>query len=80
MVKNCLPVQETKDSGLNPGSGISLGGGHGNLFQYSCLDNPMDRVAWWAMFHSVRESDVTEGLSTQTHSPSGKALQQTLQK
>ena len=31
-----------------PGSGRSLGEGNGNLFQYSCLENPMDRVAWKA--------------------------------
>ena len=33
------------DTGLNPGSGRSPGGGHGNLLQYSCLENPMDRGA-----------------------------------
>ena len=31
-----------------PESGRSLGGGHGNPFQYSCLENPMDRGDWWA--------------------------------
>ena len=31
-----------------PGSGRSPGGGHGNPLQYSYLDNPMDRGAWWA--------------------------------
>ena len=34
--------------GLNPGSGRSPGEGHGNLLQYSCLGNPVDRGAWWA--------------------------------
>ena len=33
---------------LDPGSGRSPGGGHGNPLQYSCLENPMDRGAWWA--------------------------------
>ena len=30
-----------------------LGEGHGNPFQYSCLENPMDRGAWWATVHEV---------------------------
>ena len=36
-----------------PGSGISLGRGNGNPLQYSCLENPMDRRAWWATVHGV---------------------------
>ena len=32
------------------------GGGHGNPLQYSCLENPMDRGAWWATVHGVTES------------------------
>ena len=37
------------DKGSIPGSGRSLlAGGHGNPFQYSCLENSMDRGAWWA--------------------------------
>ena len=39
-----------------PGSGRSPGGGHGNPLQYSCLDNPMERVAWWATVHGVTKS------------------------
>ena len=35
------------------GLGRSLGRGHGNTLQYSCLDNPMDRRAWWATVHGV---------------------------
>ena len=34
-------------------SGRSLGRGHGNPLQYSCLENPMDRGAWWATVHGV---------------------------
>ena len=34
-----------------PGSGRSPGGEHGNPLQYSCLKNPMDREAWWAVVH-----------------------------
>ena len=40
--------------GLIPGLGRSPGGGHGT--QYSCLDNPMDRGAWWATIHRVKKS------------------------
>ena len=40
------------DPGLIPGLGRCPGGGHGNLLQYSCLDNPMDRGAWQAEAHS----------------------------
>ena len=42
--------------GSVPGLGRSLGGGHGNPLQYSCLDNPMDRGACWAMVHRVTKS------------------------
>ena len=46
-VKN-LPASagDTRDAGSIPGLGRSPGGGHGNPFQYSCLENPMDRGAW----------------------------------
>ena len=37
-----------RDLGLISGSGRSPGGGNGNPFQYSSLENPMDRGAWWA--------------------------------
>ena len=37
---------DVKDLGLTPGLGRSPGGGHGNPFQYSRLENPMDRGAW----------------------------------
>ena len=47
---------DVSDAGLNPGSGGSLGGGHGNLLQYSCLENPMDREAWQATVHGVTKS------------------------
>jgi len=38
-----------RDVGSIPGSGRFPGEGNGNPFQYSCLENPMDRGAWWAM-------------------------------
>ena len=54
MVKN--PPANERDirvAGLIPESGRSPGGGHGNLPQYSCLENPMDRGAGWATVHGV---------------------------
>ena len=42
--------------GLIPGSERSPGGGHGNPLQYSCLENPTDRVAWQAIVHGVVNS------------------------
>ena len=44
------------DLGLGPGLGRSPGGGHGNPLQCSCLENPMDRGAWWATVHGVAKS------------------------
>ena len=41
------------DLGLIPGSGRSPGEGNGNPLQNSCLENPMDRGAWWATVHGV---------------------------
>ena len=51
VVKNCLPVHSCprpRDVGLIPKLGRSPGGRNGSPFQYSCLENPMDRGAWWA--------------------------------
>ena len=45
-----------RDTGSNPGSGRSPAGGNGNPLQYSCLENPMNRRAWWAKVHSVPQS------------------------
>ena len=44
------------DPGWIPGSGRSPGEGNGSSLQYSCLENPMDRGAWWATVHGVTES------------------------
>ena len=41
------------DLDLIPGLGRSLGGGHDNPLQYSCLENPMNRESWWAAGHGV---------------------------
>ena len=40
----------------NTGSGTSPGGGHGSPLQYSCLENPMDRGAWWPHFKNSQET------------------------
>ena len=47
---------DTGDVGLTPGSGRSPGVGNGNLFQYSCWDNPMDRGTWQATVHGLAKS------------------------
>ena len=49
-----------------PGLGRSPGEGNGNALQYSCLENPMDGGAWWAIVHGVAESQTQ--LSNFTHS------------
>ena len=54
-VKNLLVNSE--DKGLIPGSDRSPGEGNGNLFQYSCLGNPMDRGARRATVHGAAELD-----------------------
>ena len=49
-------VCNADEPGLNPGLGSSPGEGNGNPFQYSCLENPIDRGAWWATIHGVAKS------------------------
>ena len=49
-------VGDTGDMGSIPGSERSPGGGNGNPLQYSCLGNPMDGEAWWAIVHGVTKS------------------------
>ena len=50
------PPANSGDTGLIPGSGRLHGEGNGNMLQYSCLENPMDRGAWWATVHGVAKS------------------------
>ena len=58
VVKN--PSANAGDMGSVPGLGRSPGEGNGNLFQYACLGNPMDRGAWQSTVHGVAELDTTE--------------------
>ena len=64
VVKNLPAMQEIRVPLL--GQEDPLGGGHGNPLQYSWLENPTDRGAWWATVHGVIECDVTEQLNTTT--------------
>ena len=56
----CSEVKESAwnagDPGSIPGLGRSPGEGNGNPLQYSCLENPMERGAWWATVHGVAKS------------------------
>ena len=54
MVKN-LPANAGDECTIS-GLERSPGGRHGNTLQYSCLENPMDRGAWWATVHRVTKS------------------------
>ena len=64
VVKN-LPAS-ARDEGSIPGSGRSPGEGHGYSLRYSCLENSMDRGAWWATVHGATES--WTWLNAHTHS------------
>jgi len=58
LVVENLPANEAdiRDTGSIPGLGRSSRVGNGNSLQYSCLENPMDRGAWWAAVHGAAES------------------------
>ena len=47
---------DIRGTGWIPELGRSPGGGNGNPLQHSCLENPMDRGAWWAIVHRVTKS------------------------
>ena len=51
-----VPVYNAGDPGSIPGMGRSPGEGNGDPLQCSCLENPMDRGAWWATVHGVTKS------------------------
>ena len=60
------PPANIGDVGSILGLGRSPGGENGNPLQYSCLENSMDRGAWWAKVHGVAKSWMQ--LSMQEHS------------
>ena len=68
VLKNLLAnAGDIRDVGSILGSGRSPGEGHGSPFQYSCLENPKDRGAWWATVHRVTKSRTRlKRLSTHT--------------
>ena len=55
-----LPAKsgDARDLGSIPWLGRYLGVGNGNLLQYSCLENSMDRGAWWATVHGFMKSQI----------------------
>ena len=72
MVKN-LPadIGDTEDMGLIPGLGRSPGEKNGNPLQCSCLENPMDRGAWWATVHGAAKIRTRLSTHTMNRSPPG---------
>ena len=67
---NNLPANagDARDESLIPGLGRSPGGGNGNLLQYSCLENSMDRGAWQPVtVHRVTKSGTQLSTCTHTH-------------
>ena len=65
-------MQEVRDMQVQfPGSGGSPGKGNGNPIRYSCLENSMDRGAWWATVHGS-QSQTRQTTPTNTHSNLGK--------
>ena len=61
MVKNPpASTGDVRDVGSVSGSERSPGRGHSNSHQYSCLEDPMIRGAWWVGVHRIAETDVTE--------------------
>ena len=69
LVVKSLPANtgDLRDMGLILGSGRSPGGGNGSPLQYSCLENPMDRIAWQATVHRVAKSQTQLKLLAHVH-------------
>ena len=67
LAKDFPPGSDGEESACNagdlhwiPGLGRSPGKGHGNPFQYSCPENPMDSRAWWTPVQGHKKLDMTE--------------------
>ena len=70
-----VKIQSAKAGDGDPGLIPDSGGGHGNLFQDSCLENPMERGVWQVTAHSVAKNPIwLKRLSTHTHSLNIKRL------
>ena len=68
VVKNLSAgAEDTRVVGSIPGLGRFPGGGHSDSFQYSCLENPTDRGAWWATVYGVtKELDMIQLLKVKS--------------
>ena len=74
MVKNLTAnTGNTGDTSLISGLGRHPGEGKGNLLRYSCLGNPMDRGARWAIIQGVTKSRTQLSVHTHTHTPKTKS-------
>ena len=70
MVKNLSAnAADIRDVGSIPGWGRSPGGGHSNPLQYSCLENAMDRGAWWVTVRGVAKGQTHLSKLPHTHIP-----------
>ena len=68
VVKNLLAkAGDPRDTGLIPGWGRFPGGGNGNPLRYSCLENSMDRGAWWVTVHGATKRRTRVSARTHTH-------------
>ena len=68
---------DARIAGSIPGSGRSPGGGNGNLFQYRCLEKPMDGGAWQATIHGVAKNQTQLRGMTHTHTHRGEICPET---
>ena len=69
------PPANAGDTSLIPGSGRSPGERNGNPLQYSCLGNPMDRVAWWPTVHGVTKRVRHDSVTKQRLYSTGNSAQ-----